>query len=550
MMIITLAMFIAGLLNIMVEITFLIVVLALIAVYSIYNNNRKFKNVFSAGMLFFIVGSVFFAVLLNQHRLFAYDDFSHWALVVKQMLQNNRLPNSSDYMIGFQSYPTGEAGFIYFIAKILGETEGIMLVGKSIFSVACITPLFSLVKNKSKSSYFMLCFFAVLVLFSNNGTNTLYVDSLLTTITLGMTAIIFDSYFEKNINRAIFPLFLSTAVLVIMKNSGLLFAFILIVMFILAKLKRKDYNYPLYSLIAVASPFIFRKLWDSHTKFTFISSEETKHSLSLKNYQNTIADKTPEQIKAIVNQMVERNIKIDHFDIQIVLFIFIFLIVLIIVKKHILKNKEIKIELALFISLLLLYVLYQFGLLFTYLYSMPTGEAMALASYYRYNITMSLYILGVFTMYLLMMNNQSRNHHTIASTMMIGFLIVSIVSENEHIINGFTNKEYEESVRAILVEKKEKISHQAENHYIFYISDKERIINNGYLRYLIRYDFDTTNFNVVLQKDIDVLAEYLGKENCTLIVLYEDSNINNYLAKYNLQNVSNIVDLSKEKHSE
>lgn len=543
-------MFMAGLINIMLETILLIVLISLISIYVIYNKKRKFNNILSVGLIFFIIGTLFFSALLSNHHLYAYDDFSHWALVIKQMLQNNRLPNFSDDLIGFTSYPTGEAGFIYFIGKILGETEGMMLIGKSIFSIACITPIFGLIKNKKKSSYLILCLFVLLVLLSNNGLSTLYVDSLLTIITLGMTAIILNSYLENNINRAIIPLSLSTSVLVIMKNSGLLFAIILIVLFALAKLKSKDFKYPLLSSLAGLSPFVYRKLWDSHTKFTFVASEETKHSLSIKNYQNVIANKTPEQIKMIVNQMIERNYKAESFDIQIVLIVLISLFALILIKKYILKNAKPKYEITLFALLLLLYVLYQLGLLFTYLYSMPTGEAMALASYYRYNLTMSLYIFGVFIMYILIVNNSVIKKNMIINTLVIGLLSLSLGQEKEEIISTITNKSYKDSVRVVLTDLKNQFSRQEEEYYVFYVSDREKIVNNGYLNYMIRYDFGTTNFKVVLKDNIDVLSKYIGNENSTLLVLYEDTAISEFLANNKIQNLSNIVDMSKENQNE
>ena len=48
---------------------------------------------------------------LIETRFVHYDNFSHWAVVVKYMLATNRIPDAASAIIDFKSYPLGSSSF-------------------------------------------------------------------------------------------------------------------------------------------------------------------------------------------------------------------------------------------------------------------------------------------------------------------------------------------------------------------------------------------------------------------------------------------------------
>ena len=71
--------------------------------------------------LMFSIICVLFLVRIYGLIPLHYDSFSHWLTVIHDMLNADRMPNFTSPLIVMQGYPTGAAGFIYFVCKILGK---------------------------------------------------------------------------------------------------------------------------------------------------------------------------------------------------------------------------------------------------------------------------------------------------------------------------------------------------------------------------------------------------------------------------------------------
>ena len=112
-----------------------------------------------------------------------YDNFSHWALVVRQMLQTDRFPTFMDPIIEFQDYPLGSASFIYFFCKSVGkETESIQMLAQAYMMIVSMLPLFSFSSKKTFIQTILILattnFFFVFFLFVTE----LLVDTLLAVV--------------------------------------------------------------------------------------------------------------------------------------------------------------------------------------------------------------------------------------------------------------------------------------------------------------------------------------------------------------------------------
>lgn len=100
--------------------------------------------------------ALFLAYLLLRFRacrILQHDDFSHWALAARHLLEFDRFPGAADAIITNQSYPLGTACFIYYFARPLGGGEGIWLAAHYFLSGVMLLPLFSLIENRTAALY-------------------------------------------------------------------------------------------------------------------------------------------------------------------------------------------------------------------------------------------------------------------------------------------------------------------------------------------------------------------------------------------------------------
>lgn len=528
-----LLMYLGGLLNIMHEMVVFIGLFSAISVIYIYLKERRLMSVTSLGVGYFFIGSLVMAIILKGHRFFAYDDFSHWGLVSREMLLNNRLPNFSDSIITFQAYPTGSAGFIYFISKVLGESEGIMLYAQSLIYLSCISPMLSILNKRKIHHYIILLFFSIYLFTGNEGIRTLYVDAVLTSITLALTVIILYYYREENIDQALIPLLLGNSFIVIVKNSGLLFSLITTILFLYLKMKKRSFSNTPLVLMTVTMPFFTRHLWDRHTKLVFPSAQESKHSLSVENYQEVFGLKTPEEIDIIVNNLIERSTGIEYVEVRYIFLILLFLGVIILVnfgKRHFNENIKPPIyTLNIFLSVFVLYVVYQLGLLGTYLFSMPTSEALKLAGYGRYNLTMTTYLLGFFVVCYYFKDTETTSLYSFKTKKYISSFVVILMgailfNTKDTIIKAVTNSEFQDNPRSEMVSLLSQSIVNNNVRQIVYVSDLLESYSWDYLYYQLKYDLHSDDFEIIADRDGERLADMIEQENMNLIILKEDQN--------------------------
>ncbi|WEM61569.1 hypothetical protein P1T46_00680 [Streptococcus parauberis] len=101
-------------------------------------------NFVTFGMLFYV--GVYIAALWNQ-SLLHYDNFTHWATIVKFLFLEDRLPAVADRIISYNTYPVGSSLYLYYITKYVGFSEGIMLVGQFLIIAAAQFSIFGVVKE-------------------------------------------------------------------------------------------------------------------------------------------------------------------------------------------------------------------------------------------------------------------------------------------------------------------------------------------------------------------------------------------------------------------
>mgnify|MGYP003552718166 CR=1 FL=1 len=119
----TTVLFVGGLLNLLPEITVILYLVGFFGiVYGIWKDKSLtfLKNYCCPGFFLMAILMAVFLIFVKGKLFTHYDNFSHWALVVKVMLQTDRYPNFKDTLIMFQEYPLGSSTYIYFVAKLIG----------------------------------------------------------------------------------------------------------------------------------------------------------------------------------------------------------------------------------------------------------------------------------------------------------------------------------------------------------------------------------------------------------------------------------------------
>lgn len=388
-------MFLAGILNLMPEMTFALYVSGIVLGICSVRNREPLREALTAGTCFFGLMCVFLFVLLYHDKFLHYDNFSHWALVVKVMLAENRFPNFLDTNIMFQSYPPGSAAFIYYIIKAAGiGPEWLQMYAQAIFMAgmaACVFPF----AGKQAMGILTAAALSMILLAGNTPLYDLLVDTQLPLTALAGLA--FCVYYRETPEQTdsgdalkgkawyitVFMTFLVT-----IKNSGILFVCI-IGLYLLLCCKGKARKTVKALAAPLFCPLAALLLWKKHVSLVFEKGLSTKHSMSIRNFRMVFGEKSADDLNIIVRSVLDRVFTLS----SPALYVLLFLILLLVLKSRMEKAGRGDIGLA--VTAFAAYLLYQLGTLGMYLFSMPLWEAIALAGYDRYNQTILIFIVGI-----------------------------------------------------------------------------------------------------------------------------------------------------------
>ena len=89
-----------------------------------------------------------FGITLWHSLLLHYDNFTHWATIVKFFHINNALPTQQDTIISYYTYPVGSSLFIYFFHDYRRAfQEGSMLVGQFFLIASSLYAMFAALRD-------------------------------------------------------------------------------------------------------------------------------------------------------------------------------------------------------------------------------------------------------------------------------------------------------------------------------------------------------------------------------------------------------------------
>lgn len=476
--------------------------------------NKKIKlayNVSSLSAIGLAFVAVFGAITASLIDTFFvhYDNFSHWAVVVKYMLVTDRIPDAASAIIDFKSYPLGSSSFLYYVGRIVGNGEGIMLAGQAILLFASFYAVFGAIRDQKRfllAALLGLGCSAMAYFNISIRINNLLVDFLLPVLALAVIGVLLVE--RKRFSTACLACLPVLGLLAIVKNTGIFFAllgyvFLLYrsVQFQRADLKLRPFFWgALGTIVLSLLPLI---LWNVHTSLAF-PVDAGKFSYDFQTLSSFSIDKTPEQIRYIVQLFLHTATSLSQLPtLGFVLFNAIAVVVYLVARFVFHKRWKLLVTLLIMDAAV---VLYYGGILAMYILSMPLDEAMRLAGFDRYASSMILFLIGVVSMRLTMdvensfyqQQGERRDYRAFKSlaaknTYQAATVVFSIAAGLMLLseLNGMNSSKaaYPETLPARVAAITGDNWHAPDNdtRYLFYSSDKDNEVSSYELPYVGRY---------------------------------------------------------------
>lgn len=544
--------YLAGLLGQMLIVSYVIAGLGCLAflycIHGLTTRKPSFQS-FSLIHFLFAIGLLIFMAQLFETQLSHYDNYSHWAVVVKEMLITNAFPTAESALIEFYNYPLGTASLIYFVCTVVGNQESTMLIAQGLLIFSCFYALFGVIEEKKRFLLPLVLATACSVLSYFNITiriNTLLVDFVLPVLALAAIALIYR--YRANISQGIWCLAPILGFLMIVKSTGVIFAFVPLCYLLYVGVKYRHQGgrtvvtevgaIQVYSrdsggfllvksILPLLLSFLPMALWYLHMHLNF-AQVENKFDVSLDVLSNT--SKSPEEIEAIVHLFLAQFTDFSlRPTIGLVFFTLVGLVAWLIGKLVLKKKWAIgKVTLA----SLLFVALYYAGILAMYIYSMPLAEAIGLDGFERYAASIIILYGGILSIcltvdiehsfrYQVGDGDGSRAFASITtknlynSACSLCALVTFLVLSSEYSGTAYYNEMYyADSLPATMQEVvgdnwDETVS---QDRYLLFASDEEEQVTNYFIHYVGRY--------------------YLRAANVDAICLFYEDNLLNLLSQY------------------
>ena len=403
--------------------------LSTISVYSIIHVVRSkkihffFLCFFTPCFFIFVLMYIAIIVLHYGRQPSEWDEFSHWATVVKCMVGiDGFITNPATSQMMFRSYVPGMALFQYFLQKIIIAVdpsitfcEWALYLSYHIFALSFFLPFLKGTRFQvflSSAILFFLLFLSPEIAFREYYLSTVYIDPFVGLVSGAGFAFLFQNNNTDTISCLYIMLVI--AVLVLAKDVGILFAAFLSITFIFQiflfkKIESKqDLLRSIFLSVGTISAVIVPKIcWNIHLKIwqvskSFSSPIKPKVLWSVlsgtdKSYLSTVFQYYKEFLfhaKPIISwfgvEFTYPMLLISYTSILIMIYI---------ITRHSVCSKKYRLAKKVIIGIVFFQTcFYAFGLLVIYLFRFDKRQAINLASAYRY---MEIPILAFQTMILL-----------------------------------------------------------------------------------------------------------------------------------------------------
>ncbi|SEO45745.1 hypothetical protein [Paenibacillus sp. OK076] len=491
----------------------------------------SFRISFSLFQFSFLAGAFIFLLVLFQNQLTHYDNFSHWAIVLKQMLSTDAFPTPDSNLIDFKNYPLGTSSFIYYVCRFMGHDQSVMLLAQGLLIFSCFYAMFGIVSEKKRFLLYAflglglstLSFFNLTIRITN-----LLVDFLLPIYALAILAVIYQ--YRHDIKRACIIMLPLAGVLTVIKSIGIIFAAIGLIFLVYTWLKHRQKSswkdaLPVVGTICGTLIPYFGWSWRMATVFQGV---DNKFDVATSGIQS---GKTAEQMHEILWLFLKSSTDITT---RPVIGIVIFQLVAIAASifAYVVLKKKWNLWKAL-IALDVVLLLYYAGILALYLFSMPLDEAVRLAGFERYASSIVVlfagglvlcaaidlersfhYRIGEVPDYQAFKTVKTKGHYQKGIIGCMAIAATILLSEYNGIVS--IARTYDTTlpykIHAVTGDRWYKDGQEDNNRYLFYASDRDQQVTNYYMQYVGKY--------------------FLYAPHVDGIVLFYEDNMDNLLSGY------------------
>ncbi|KLU57931.1 hypothetical protein EL84_05560 [Paenibacillus sp. VT-400] len=486
---------------------------------------------FSLFQFSFLGGTFIFLLILFQNQLTHYDNFSHWAIVLKQMMSTDAFPTPDSNLIDFKNYPLGTSSFIYYVCRFMGHSQSVMLLAQGLLIFSCFYAMFGIVSEKKRFLLYAflglglstLSFFNLTIRITN-----LLVDFLLPIYALAILAVIYQ--YRNEIKKTCIVVLPLAGLLTIIKSTGIIFAAIGLIFLVYTWLKHKQ-KFSWKTALAVVGTICgalipyFSWSWRMATVFQGI---DNKFDVATSGIQ---AGKTPEQMREILWTFLKASTDLTTRPV-IGIVIFQLIAIAASVFAIVVLKKKWNLWKAL-IALDFVLLLYYAGILALYLFSMPLDEAIVLAGFERYASSIVVlfagglvlcaaidlersfhYRIGEVPDYQSFKTVETKGHYQKGIIGCMAVAATILLSEYNGIVS--IAKTYDTTlpykIHAVTGDRWYPGGQVDNNRYLFYASDRDQQVTNYYMQYVGKY--------------------FLYAPHVDGIVLFYEDNMDNLLSGY------------------
>lgn len=481
-------------------------------------NLLKHTNFVTFGMLFYI--GIYIVTLWNQ-SLLHYDNFTHWATIVKFLYLEDRLPAVADRIISYNTYPVGSSLYLYYITKYVGFSDGIMLVGQFLIIAAAQFTIFGVVKDRRRllpNAIIFASFGVMTYLNFSIRFNNLLVDLLIAVLAISAISILFLQ--EYDFFQSSFLISIILAFLVLVKTSALFFVICIIMSHMMTSIQNDEYekNVKFYlSSLLLFIPIIFNQLWGTHVKDVFAGMASKKHEIVAGSIASVLEGNLSTDQHIILSHYIKTVFSIHTLtSLQIIVIFSSFILFTLIIG---IKFKIWKTNLIVLSTSVLMTILYYFGNLIMYLTAMPVEEAKRIAGFERYILTIIVIHFFVFIIQGVRQiddvfyektyakrNNKSFKNFTnkklYENTTLFAILIFLgfIISDT----NGMVKQNTLQPKEQLILKRLSKEKNYEEGKFLI-VSDNKELVDNYFLSYYSRYQLWNSKvdarYDFMLSKD-------------------------------------------------
>lgn len=481
-------------------------------------NLLKHTNFVTFGMLFYI--GIYIVTLWNQ-SLLHYDNFTHWATIVKFLYLEDRLPAVADRIISYNTYPVGSSLYLYYITKYVGFSDGIMLVGQFLIIAAAQFTIFGVVKDRRRllpNAIIFASFGVMTYLNFSIRFNNLLVDLLIAVLAISAISILFLQ--EYDFFQSSFLISIILAFLVLVKTSALFFVICIIMSHMMTSIQNDEYekNVKFYlSSLLLFIPIIFNQLWGTHVKDVFAGMASNKHEIVAGSIASVLEGNLSTDQHIILSHYIKTVFSIHTLtSLQIIVIFSSFILFTLIIG---IKFKIWKTNLIVLSTSVLMTILYYFGNLIMYLTAMPVEEAKRIAGFERYILTIIVIHFFVFIIQGVRQiddvfyektyakrNNKTFKNFTnkklYENTTLFAILIFLgfIISDT----NGMVKQNTLQPKEQLILKRLSKEKNYEEGKFLI-VSDNKELVDNYFLSYYSRYQLWNSKvdarYDFMLSKD-------------------------------------------------